>query len=402
MGGASALQNGNYGRQRLVAALALLQPGIDPVFLVLLTALNGLALADHGLVVASNQIGVAAGAVLVAFVRHLSPSALRIAALGALATSLLTVAATSLEALLAIRAVFGICNGVLYAAALAAAARRDPAHAVGTVLLYQSVLATAFALVLPYVASRAGPGMALALLAGVAAANLVLMNGHDLAESEAPPAAALPILSCTGGGGAAAGAAVFLFICGTMMIWSYVGAGGLVAGLSNETIGLGVALGSLAGGTAAWLVARGALHHGRPIATVLGGGLAALAMLSPLAMSGSAGGFIAVMILFNLGANYAMAQFSAQAIARSDRMRRLVPALHGGGMIIGPAIAAVAVRGGSFASLAGAAAAALGLAVVGLAIDARQNRSKPDTAPQQKDSEVAVYPLDVNLTAVQS
>lgn len=52
-----------YLRLRIGAALALLQPGIDPVFLVLLSSHSGLALADHGLVVGASPAGMAAAAV---------------------------------------------------------------------------------------------------------------------------------------------------------------------------------------------------------------------------------------------------------------------------------------------------------------------------------------------------
>ena len=45
------------------AALALLQPGIDPVFLTLLTAATGLDPSDHGWIVGATQGGMAIGAV---------------------------------------------------------------------------------------------------------------------------------------------------------------------------------------------------------------------------------------------------------------------------------------------------------------------------------------------------
>ena len=67
------------------AALALLQPGIDPVFLTLLTAATGLDPSDHGWIVGATQGGMAIGAILVWRGAHLPAGAPALAALIALA-----------------------------------------------------------------------------------------------------------------------------------------------------------------------------------------------------------------------------------------------------------------------------------------------------------------------------
>lgn len=361
-----------YRRQRLVAAIALLQPGIDPIFLMLLSHHSGLAIADHGLVVAASQAGMAAGALLFATMRRLPASALRWAAFGALLASLGTVWAPGLAALLGIRTLFGACTGLIYAAALSAATRRDPGHAMGTVLLAQLVMATAVALLLPQITARAGTGTALAALAGFAAFNLWRIDARDYAPRTDP---ALPAAA---GRSTPAAIAVFLFVAGSMMVWSYMGAEGMATGLSEGTVGIGVALGSVAGGVAALLVALASRRGWPPLPLVLAGALCALAMLSPFAAPAGAAGFAAVMILFNIGATYSVAAFSAHAIGRGGAMRRLVPALQSSAMVVGPALAAAAMHGGGFGALARASAGIMALGVVALAAD-----SRPHAASQQ-------------------
>ncbi|WP_426170093.1 hypothetical protein [Sandarakinorhabdus sp. DWP1-3-1] len=361
-----------FGRHALVAAIALLQPGIDPVFLMLLSHHNGLALADHGLVVGASQTGMAAGALLFAATPRLWGRGFRWAALGATLAGLATVTVTGLAGLVLVRALFGLCSGLLYASALSAATRRDPARAMGAVLLIQLLLATVVALLLPQVATHIGAGAALALLAGISLAAAGFARRERPAASEPAPRPGAAVLP---GGGAAV--AVFLFVCGSMMVWSYAGAGAAIAGLSDAAIGAAVALGSLAGGAAALLVMLAARRQWPAMPLAAAAVLAALAMLAPFVVPGGAVGFAAGMILFNLGATYAVARLSAHAVAKTRNGERIVPALQTGAMVVGPLAAAAAVHGGGFAALAGAAAAALGLAVLALAFDDRQRGDAP-------------------------
>ncbi|PZN95916.1 MAG: MFS transporter [Alphaproteobacteria bacterium] len=380
MRGAGDIRDTSFWRHGLVAAIALLQPGIDPIFLVLLSHHSGLAPADHGLIVGASQTGMAVGALLFAAIPRLRGHSCRWAAVGATLAGLATVTVTGLAALVVVRALFGLCNGLLYASALSSATRRDPAQAMGIVLLTQLVLATIVALALPQIATHAGSGPALALLAGLslAAAALACRDRCDSAASAPHP-----------GGAAArdtgAAAAVFLFVAGSMMVWSYAGASAVVAGLSEATVGAAVALGSIAGGGASLLVALGARRGWRALPLVPAGSLAALAMLAPFAVPAGAVGFIAGMVIFNLGATYAVARFSAHAIATTPNSARIVPAVQTSAMVVGPLAAALAVHGGGVAALAGAAAAALGLAVLALAIDGRglrDGRLAKDPVPQ--------------------
>jgi predicted MFS family arabinose efflux permease len=352
-----------YLRLRVGAALALLQPGIDPVFLVLLSRHSGLALADHGLVVGASQAGMAVGAVVAALAPRLSRRALAVAATAGVIASAATVLADGLLAILACRAVFGLAAGLIYTATLRAATVRAPAHAMGTIMFLQLVAATLVALVLPAVAGLAGPGAALLCLAAIPLANLALLVPDTAIPRRARSIVAVPqpidpVL-----------VAVFLFVAASMMVWSYIGAQAVTAGLSSQTVGFGVALGSIAAGAAALMVARGASWLPAPVSATL----AALAMATPFAAPASTLGFVAAMIAFNVGATYAVARFSALAIECGDDARGLVPALQGVAMVVGPLCAAAAVGRGGFPALAAVSVLTLLIAVAMLGIDRLHN-----------------------------
>lgn len=350
-------------RAQMGAGLAFLQPGIDPVFLVLLSAHAGVGLEDHGLIVGASQAGMAAGALVTAVLPRLPRAALGMAAAAGIAASLATAGAAGFPALLAARGLFGFTAGLLYAAQLRSATATAPAHGMGMILVFQLVFAALVGMVLPEIAARAGPSAALACLAAVPLANLVLIAGApDRVEPAAPRRLATPYRID------AASAAVVLYVAASMMIWSYIGARAVSLGLSDAAVGAGVAAGSVAAGVAALAVARGA----PTLPTPASGLLAALALASPFVTGTSTLGFVAAMILFNIGATYSVARFSARAIERQDSARSAVPALHGIAMVIGPFVGAAAVAAGGYAALATIAALALVAAVAALVIDGQR------------------------------
>lgn len=350
-----------YLRLRLAAGLGLLQPGIDPVFLVLLSANSNLAPTSHGLVVGVSQAGMAAGALLAA--RSRQPAFLRLAGIAGTLAALATVFADGIWAVLALRAVFGLATGMIYAAALrdatAAARAPSPAHAMGTILLAQLALATLVALLLPEVASIAGPAIALLCLAVVPIAATCLLVSDRAAspevvgEIESPQRLSPAIV------------AVFLFVAASAMIWSYVGAGAVVAGFSNHIVGLAVALGSVAAGIAALVVARATPRLPLPASAALTG----LAMAAPLLMAGSAFAYVAAMIAFNIGATYAVARFSAVAIGQGDRAA--VPAVQSVAMVAGPLVGAAAVALGGAPALGFVAVLTLAAGVAAIFVNGR-------------------------------
>jgi hypothetical protein len=369
------LGDGHYLRDRVVAALACLQPGIDPVFLVLLSGNPAISLSSHGLIVSASQFGMMLGAVFYwRSPARIGRSRAAMLAAAALSLSLLTALADAVAALVALRALYGFSTGVLYTRGASAAAARNAPQAFGTIFLMQLLLSSLVAAVLPWVAGQAGTATGLALLALAPATILMLLLLARGTEAPAQPqsrfAGQKP--SPNKAGSIAAAAALFLFICATMMIWSHVGAAAMEAGLDDGEIGWGVAIGSLSGAVPA--MATSYLRGRFPV--LLGGGASALAMVTPLLFRGSMDvtSFTIMMVLFNVGSTYVIIRCSALAVELNPTgfMRRAASAMHPAGMIAGPMIGFVAMRFNGATGLTEMAVVAVSAAMVALAT-ARSN-----------------------------
>lgn len=326
------------------AALACLQPGIDPVFLTLLSSAGRLDPANHGWIVGATQTGMALGA-LVAWRSgdRLPRHSVTTAALLALIAAIGTLHATSVWTLIPVRMLYGGAMGLIYTQVMSNLAAERSTSAYGIVFLVQLILSTLVALVLPAIAQATSPSSAVTALFLLPLAIVILgqcVSGsagtiQPRRFSEAPddndptPKAAWALLSAT-----------FWFICTTMMVWSFSGALAIAAGIGETTIGHAVAIGSVIGVATAAIVARD-----RPILPlILCGPLAGLSLLAPLFMTqpGQDGAFILSIGLLNIGSTAMIIRCSGAASERGGTafFRRLVAASHSLGMIAGPVIGA--------------------------------------------------------------
>jgi predicted MFS family arabinose efflux permease len=355
--------------------LACLQPGIDPIFLVLLSGNPAVPLSSHGLIVSASQLGMMLGAVFY----WRSPARIgrgraAMIAAAALSISLLTALADTVVALIALRAFYGLCTGILYTRGASAAAARNAPQAFGTIFLMQLLLSSLVAAVLPWLAGQAGTAIGLAALALGPATILLLLLVMRSADAPAPvrPHFAQATQAVDKAGSIAAATALFLFIAATMMIWSHVGAAATEAGLDEGEIGWGIAIGSLSGVIPAF--ATSYLRNRLPLLIVCGA--SALAMISPLLFGGAMDvtTFTILMVLFNLGSTYVIIRCSALAVELNPTgfMRRAAAAMHPAGMIAGPMIGFVAIRSNGESGLIAMAVIAVSGAMLALAT-ARSN-----------------------------
>ncbi|WP_404713921.1 MFS transporter [Sphingomonas sp. MMS24-J13] len=363
-------------RDRVVAALACLQPGIDPVFLVLLSGNPAIPLSSHGLIVSASQLGMMLGAVFYwRLPGRIGRGRAALVAAAALATSLMTAFADTVAVLVALRALYGLGTGILYTRAASAAAARNAPQAFGTIFLMQLLLSSLVAAVLPWLAGQAGPAIGLAALAIGPATILILLALSRGPEAQARPRFAATTRATDKAGSIAAAAALFLFICATMMIWSHVGAAAMEAGLDDGEIGWGVAIGSLSGAVPA--IASSYLRSRLPL--LIGAGASALAMISPLLFGGvmDVVTFTILMVLFNVGSTYVIIRCSALAVELNPTgfMRRAASAMHPAGMIAGPMIGFIAMRFNGPVGLIDMAVVAVSAAMVALTM-ARSNAAR--------------------------
>ncbi|CAN5344935.1 hypothetical protein BH10PSE12_BH10PSE12_18410 [soil metagenome] len=387
-----------YLRNLVMAALACLQPGIEPVFLNLLTAHAGLAPLQHGWVAGSGQLGMALGALLCWSVPAMTGRsvALGAGAIGCAAT-IAMLDAFQLEWIMAARTIMGFSAGILFTRATSAATRANANHAFGMILLIQLLLATAVSLALPLVALQTSPAFAIGLMALCPAAICLLLvaereqgereqgeweqaNRITSYSDERVAIAHRPLAVSV-----AAILAMFLFIVTTMMIWSYAGALGANMGLDDSSIGLAVAIGSFSGVLPALAAARMTVRVA-PALTGLACGMAMLTLLAVPALDMGRAGFIGAMCFFNIGSTFAIIHFSALAVGSQApaALRRCVAALHCTAMVVGPFAAGSAVELGGFPGLDLLATLALGVAVAALAFAAHHApRPAPITSPRR-------------------
>jgi hypothetical protein len=332
-----------------LASLACLQPGIDPVFLTLLTLEHDVRPSDHGWIVGVTQAGMASGSLAVWRIGSRLPTRIfQLAALCALAASAATVKLEDTGALLVARGVFGFAMGVIYIQAMSNAAAIRPNGAYGAVFLLQLVLSTIAAFLLPIISQAAGAAAALTALCLVPLMALAItllspMSGTRVLESTT----LLRIhdsVEPVGVGSWAMAGATLLFICATMMVWTFSGALAAEAGISEGVIGRAVALGSLAGAFTAFAVMRE-----RPIVPpMLTGLVSGLFLMSPLAgaQTGQANLFILSIILLNIGSTAVIIRSSglASAASRTPLFRRFVACTHSLGLILGPVAGSIAAE----------------------------------------------------------
>ncbi len=346
-----------------LACLGVLQPGIDPVFLTLLSSAHGLSPDRHGWIVSASQCGMALGALVTwQYGRRLSGPIFPTAALVALLAALATAWTGDFALLLGLRCLFGLATGVLYTQAMSNAAAHRPHGAYGAVFLCQLGVATAVALLLPTIADTAGAAIALATLAIAPLCALAICVRYPQAVSRREPAT--PARASGGPGHSdtrawAAAGATLLFICATMMVWSFAGALAIDAGISEATIGQAVAVGSLAGAATAFFVMRE-----RPaVPPALTGPLSGLSLICPILATrdGDPILFIVSIILLNIGSTAIIVRSSglASAAGRDGLFRRFVACTHPLGMTLGPVA-------GSLASLAFGAGGLLYAAVTAI------------------------------------
>jgi hypothetical protein len=356
----------------LVAALACLQPGIDPVFLTLLSSAHGIDPTDHGWVVGATQAAMALGSLIAWRAGPRLPTAtLPVAALAAALAGVATVTLQDSLGLIGMRALYGLAMGLVYTQAMSSAAASRPTGAYGAVFLIQLILSTVVAVVLPALADMRSAGFALGALVIGPVLILILTRMGAAGQSSEGAIAPADKRCATPPSGWALASATFFFICTTMMVWSFTGALAIAAGISEGVIGNAVAIGSLVGAATAVMVMRD-----RPWLPLLPSGLiCGLFILAPVALApmGDIWLFVFAVILLNIGSTAMVIRCSGLASASSNDtlFRRFVACTHSLGMIAGPVLGSIlsdaagppALQAGAALTL-GAALASLGLAAL--------------------------------------
>jgi hypothetical protein len=248
------------------------------------------------------------------------------------------------------------------------------------VFLVQLVLSSGLALLLPAISDALGPRTALLTLCLAPLAVLATRLAFPVALGARRVAATVradDFREPVGAQGWFYAASALGFICTTMMVWSFVAAVAIDAGISDDVVGQAVALGSVAGALTALVVMRE-----RPmVPPALTGVLAGVTLLAPLAMAGTGDvSFVCAIVLFNVGSTAIIVRTSglAAGVSRDALFSRMVTCTHSVGMIAGPVLGGLATwMLGSFGLLCAAVlTAAAGCLSLGLAGVGPRRRSR--------------------------
>lgn len=338
-------RNWDFAVYVTVAALACLQPGIDPVFLSLMSDAHDIAASDHGFIVGAAQTGMALGALMVWQVRAIvTRSALIGFSLCAFLIALTASTSVPFPVLIAFRCAHGFALGVVYTGAMGTCSAIRPTGSYAFMLLLQLVLAAGAAMLLPAITAWCDSPTALTSMAIVPASIALLLlfadadsairteeKSSSASRDKTSPDHLLPALVRW-----APPIAVLFFVSSTMMVWSYTAAMASMASIDAATLGLAVSLGSAAGALTAFAVWRIPAHG----SAFRGAVPASLALVSPmmLTLPDRPGLFLISIILMNIGSTAVIIRASGLAAARAGNSasRRFVACTHPLGMICGP------------------------------------------------------------------
>lgn len=369
----------------LAAALGCLQPGIDPVFLSLLSRAGSLPASWHGWLVGATQSGMAIGALVAwRFAERTDRAVLAASAFAAFLCALATALLADPSSIVAVRAVFGLATGIVYAQAMAACATRRPIGAYGGVLLLQLTLSTGASLLLPAIAATHGERAALLALtlAPLAMAAATLAMPYPIHPRHRPEGHVTRSFAPVPVQGWYLAAATFWFICATMTVWSFSGALALDAGLSEQSIGRAVAAGSVAGA----LTAIATMREGPRIPLPLAAALSGLLLLAPPLLTAPEAdtAFLVAIVALNIGSTAMIVRCSGEASAASDnaRFRTFVAATHALGMICGPLLGSGLVSVFGSRGLMGGASAAILAAIVAACAASLSRKLRPAVSPK--------------------
>ncbi|WP_174285676.1 MFS transporter [Sphingomonas bacterium] len=370
-------------RARVIATLASLQSGIEPVALALLVDHHAIDPQDFGWIVSIGQIGMTAGALLSWLPGNATRRLIRAGPALGMGASLALSVAHGLFAIMVLRLVLGAVMGLLLAHAVAIAARARPHRAIGIIMLAQQLLSTLVLAGLPWIAVMWSPGVALGTLAGVPLIIALFSRKEDV-DHDLWPAGSRDSAGerfgrvVTGRSFGREIVPMALTIAITMMLWSYIATIGSALDVRDTDIGFAIAMGSLASAPLA-LVAAFSGPRLEPWLTAL---VCGAAMVSPLFLTAGTGlaGYIVALALFNAGSTFGTIRFSAWAMERcaTERDRRFVAMVQCGAMAGGPALGAIAMRLDGLAALGAIALAGTAATVL---LPAMFKNGSPAQAP---------------------
>lgn len=375
----------------LVAGLALVLMGVQPILVGFYTDHLHLDLSQNGWVLAGEQFGGAAGALLgywIATRIRWSYSIIGSCALAALA-NIATAYIRGFDALLLARFISGLASTAAYTVAIYFLGQTaKPERVFGALMVLQTSFFSIDAMILPPLNDRFGYGIAVGSASFWFFAALIaafwLPAGIDAMNRPATlhqrQAGARPLV------GAAALLGAFLLQLSIFSVWGFLERIGRGDGLSEEQIGYAIGIGVLGGIPGGLLPAVIGERFGRLSMIVLSG---VLLVASYVALSGMLHmtGYLLWIGIMNVGWVLGLAYYMGLTVRHDPdgRMTRLIPFSQILSAGVGPACSALAIGDQRLAPIfvIGCTAATLGVVLV-VATSAATARSLGRQKPGEK------------------
>jgi len=316
----------------LIAGIAILAIGVQPIFIGLLVERLALSLAQQSAVMSAEMCGSILGTLAcMPLMRRCSVRRVAlVAALALLGGNLLTSQVERLESLVALRLVCGVGSGVLYAYAIyGLGCLRNPDRSYGVLLFLQTGLFALVAAMLPMIAGRLGFGWAIGYLAA-------WFIPVCLACFCLPRAALGPTLEGAALQGERLTLAGVLSLIGMVLLqlsiyslWGFVEGVGRDAGVTAVDIGGALSIGLLGGLPGAALPSLLGERLGRAPMILCGSLLVLLAILMLATRIHSAVDLCLAVFLMNVGWNLALSYYMSSIVSHdpTGKLTRLIGAV---------------------------------------------------------------------------
>ncbi len=316
----------------LIAGIAILAIGVQPIFIGLLVERLALSLAQQSAVMSAEMCGSILGTLAcMPLMRRCSVRRVAfVAALALLGGNLLTAQVERLESLVAMRFVCGVGCGVLYAYAIyGLGCLQGPARSYGVLLFLQTGLFALVAALLPMIAGRLGFSWAIGYLAAwfipVCLACFCLpraalgptLKGAALQGERLTLAGALSLIG------------MVLLQLSIYSLWGFVEGVGRNAGITSVDIGEAVSIGLLGGLPGAALPSLLGERLGRVPMILCGSLLVLLSIFMFATRIHSAVDLGLAVFLMNVGWNLALSYYMSSIVSHdpTGTLTRLIGAV---------------------------------------------------------------------------
>ncbi|MBJ9974186.1 MFS transporter [Pseudomonas sp. S75] len=333
-----------------IAAISILAIGIQPIFVGLVAAQLELTLSQQSLMISAEMGGAMVGTLLcLPMINRLGLRSIAlIFSVGLLISNSLMATALTFDVSLLLRALSGLCSGVLYSLAVFSLGRLyGPDRSFGILLLFQTAVFSLMAGALPAVWESQGYVQAVGMLcawfllvvvACLAVPRRLISSEPEQTLASASGSSRLGVIALIG---------MLLLQIAIYSLWGFIEGIGAQAGISSVDIGLAISIGLLGGLPGAALPSVFGGRVGRAPMIIFGSVIVLLAFSLLARGIDQPWQLMLAVFLMNFGWTLALAYYMASVAVNDpqNNLGKLVGLVQITAAAVAPAILSVAIEG---------------------------------------------------------